>query len=49
MVLNCLGTFFGPKEHLDKPYTFNAKGSWEHLQITKINEGVLALLGGDSG
>jgi hypothetical protein len=46
MILNRLGVYFGSEQHLDAPYRFNPKGSWEHLLIREINEQIFARFGG---
>lgn len=47
MILDRLGVCFGPQQHLSAPYSFNPKGSWEHLLIREINEKIFAHFGGD--
>jgi len=47
MILNRLGVYFGPQQHLSAPYSFNPRGSWEHLLIREINEKIFARFGGD--
>ncbi|MGD8618821.1 MAG: hypothetical protein PVH54_06485 [Gammaproteobacteria bacterium] len=47
MILNRLGVYFGPEQHLSTPYRFNPKGSWEHLPIREINEKIFSLFGGN--
>jgi hypothetical protein len=47
MILNRLGVYFGPEEHLHGPYRYNQKGSWEHRLIRKINEEIFSRFGGD--
>jgi hypothetical protein len=47
MILDRLGVYFGPQQHLSAPYSFNPKGSWEHLLIREINEKIFARFGGD--
>jgi hypothetical protein len=46
LILSRLGVYFGPQQHLNGPYRFNPKGSWEHLLIREINEQILARFGG---
>ena len=47
MILNRLGVFFGPEDHLALPYINNPKGSWEHKLITEVNREIVSLLGGN--
>ncbi len=45
-LLNLLGVYLGPPEHLIEPQADNPKGFWEHEEITKLNDEILAVLGG---
>jgi len=45
-MLNVLGVYLGPDEHLMKPQEDNPSGFWEHQLITDLNDAILARLGG---
>jgi hypothetical protein len=45
-LLNLLGVYLGPDEHLMEATSNNPRGYWEHRQITNLDEEVLARLGG---
>lgn len=45
-LLNLLGVYLGPEDHLLKPGTSNPKGFWEHEHIARLNEEILSRLGG---
>lgn len=47
IILNRLGVFFGPEDHLPLPYINNPKGSWENKLITEVNTKIVLLMGGD--
>lgn len=46
-ILNLLGVYLGPEEHLVKPREDNPKGFWEHQQIVDLNDEILMRLGGN--
>jgi hypothetical protein len=45
-VLNLLGVFLGPEDRLIRPATDNPRGFWEHGPIMRLNQRILARLGG---
>ena len=45
-VVNLLGFFLGPEEHLMKLGPDNPAGYWEHQLLTDLNDEILARLGG---
>ena len=45
-VLNVLGVYLGPEEHLMRPSTDNPTGHWESRPIKEINDEILSILGG---
>lgn len=45
-ILNLLGDFLGPEDHLLEPNIFNPKGYWEHQAIVDLNDEILSRLGG---
>jgi hypothetical protein len=45
-VLNVLGVYLGPEEHLMRPSTDNPTGHWESRPIKEINDEILSTLGG---
>ncbi|MDE2058822.1 MAG: glycosyltransferase [candidate division NC10 bacterium] len=45
-ILNLLGVYLGPEAHLMPPSQDNAKGYWEHQQLTDLNDELLSTLGG---
>jgi hypothetical protein len=45
-VLNVLGLYLGPKEHLMRPSADNPTGHWESRPIKEINDEILSILGG---
>jgi hypothetical protein len=45
-LLNLLGVYLGPDEHLMQPGSDNPKGFWEHKEIQKLDDEILAMLGG---
>jgi 2-polyprenyl-3-methyl-5-hydroxy-6-metoxy-1,4-benzoquinol methylase len=45
-VLNLLGVYLGPEEHLMAPNTDNPKGFWEHDPFKRLNDEILEKLGG---
>jgi hypothetical protein len=47
-VLNLLGVYLGPPNHLLPAAADNPKGFWEHQPIMKLNEEILARLGGET-
>lgn len=47
-LLNLLGVDLGPESHLVKPTADNPKGFWEHRKIVRLNDKLLARLGGTS-
>jgi hypothetical protein len=46
-VLNVLGVYLGPEEHLMRPSSDNPTGHWESRPIKEINDEILATLGGN--
>jgi hypothetical protein len=46
-LLNLLGVYLGPPQHLMKPLPDNPKGFWEHRLIAELNDQVLSALGGN--
>ncbi len=46
-LLNLLGVYLGPEEHLIKPGYDNPKGFWEHQLLTDLNEEILREFGGN--
>lgn len=47
-VLNLLGVYLGSPHHLLQAAPDNPKGFWEHQPILKLNEAILARLGGEA-
>lgn len=47
-LLNLLGVYLGPEEHLVKATWPNPKGFWEHRPIVNVNNQILWKLGGHS-
>jgi hypothetical protein len=47
-ILNLLGLYLGPAQHLMKPRRDNPKGFWEHEPIADLNDEILARLGGSA-
>jgi hypothetical protein len=45
-VLNVLGVYLGPEEHLMRPSSDNPAGHWESRPIKEINDEILSILGG---
>ena len=45
-VLNVLGVYLGPEEHLMRPSSDNPTGHWESRPIKEINDEILSILGG---
>jgi hypothetical protein len=45
-VLNLLGVYLGPDDHLMAPAADNPKGFWEHRQVLELNEAILKRFGG---
>jgi len=45
-LLNILGVYLGPEDHLMSPGIDNPKGFWEHQLLTSLNEEILGLFGG---
>ena len=45
-VLNVLGVYLGPEEHLMRPSSDNPTGHWESQPIKEINDEILSILGG---
>src|SRR5262245_17288516 len=45
-VLNLLGVYLGPQEHLMNPDRFNPNGYWEHQEIVALDDEILARMGG---
>jgi hypothetical protein len=45
-ILNLLGLFLGPDQHLMKATEDNPRGYWEHQTISDLNEEILRCLGG---
>ncbi len=45
-LLNLLGVYLGPEEHIMRPAEDNPKGFWEHDLLTALNDEILARLGG---
>jgi SAM-dependent methyltransferase len=45
-ILNLLGVYLEPEEHLMGPNWINPKGFWEHQLLTNINNEIFARLGG---
>jgi GT2 family glycosyltransferase len=45
-LVNVLGAYLGPEEHLMRPNQFNPKGYWENQQIVDLNDAILSRLGG---
>jgi hypothetical protein len=45
-LLNLLGVYLGPEEHLMPPALGNPEGYWEHQLLTDLDDEVLARLGG---
>jgi hypothetical protein len=45
-VLNVLGVYLGPEEHLMRPGSDNPAGYWESRPIKQINDEILSILGG---
>jgi hypothetical protein len=45
-ILNLLGVYLGPEEHLMAAAGDNPKGFWEHRGLVTINEDILAMFGG---
>jgi glycosyltransferase involved in cell wall biosynthesis len=43
-LLNLLGVYLGPKEHMIQPGPDNPQGFWEHQFITELNNEILARL-----
>ncbi len=45
-ILNVLGLYLGPEEHLMRPSADNPTGHWESRPIKEINDEILSILGG---
>ena len=45
-LLNVLGVYLGPEEHLMRPSSDNPAGHWESRPIKEINDEILSILGG---
>jgi len=45
-VVNLLGVYLGPEEHLMKPQKDNPSGYWENQLLTDLNEEILSRFGG---
>jgi hypothetical protein len=45
-ILNLMGVYLGPAEHMMKPNPDNPKGFWEHQGLTDLNDKILTRLGG---
>lgn len=45
-LLNLLGVYLGSEEHLMQPGSDNPKGFWEHIVIQKLDDEILAIMGG---
>jgi len=46
-LVNFLGVYLGPPEHMMKPLPENPGGFWEQQQLKDVNDGILARLGGN--